>query len=164
MLHLAVPFGGIPVTIFLTFTPQGRSVRSKIWGWLKNLLSKNASSSPWKLWFIYRHTSPSGDATELGFGCQRDAAPPQVNMPACNVPLKELPPALGCERLTVPAIATSPELVIPPALSAQLFVPTVTEAPQQPVERITVSRKRPMRRPVTRRKQRLSGAKKRTIR
>jgi hypothetical protein len=163
MLHLVVPSflasGGV-----IALTPQGRSIAASVWGRLKDLFLKKVSASPWRLWFVYRHASPNGDVTELGFGWQRDAAPPQINMPVCNGPLKELPPALGCERLTVPAIATSPESVIPRALPAQVFAPTVTEGPQQPVDRMTPSRKRRMRRRVTRRKQSLSVAKKRTSR
>jgi len=166
MLHLAVPSCGIAFTIviFLTFTPQGRSIASTVWGRLKNLIQKNVSSSPLKLWFVYRHTSPKGDTTELGFGCQRDAAPSQVDIPACNGPLKELPPALGCEHLTVPVIAKNPESAIPPTLPLHVFVPGVTEAPLQPVERMTAIRKRRMSGRVTRRKQRVSAAKKRTSR
>ena len=153
MLHLAVPSLGSLIKI-----------ATSVWGKLKDLVQKKVSSSPWKLWFVYRHTSPKRGTTEVGFGCQHDALQPQVEMPACNGPLKELPPALGCERLTVPAITTSPELVIPPALPAQVFAPTVTKAPQQSVDRMTPSRKRRMRRRVTRRKQRLRVAKKRTSR
>ena len=153
MLHLSVP--SFSSLIKITTSALGK---------LNDLVEKKVSSSPWKLWFLYRHTSPKRGTTEVGFGCQRDAVQPQVEMPACNGPLKELPPALGCERLTVPAIATSRELVIPPALPAQVFAPTDTGAPQQSVDRMTPSRKRSMRTRVTRRKQRLSVAKKRTSR
>jgi hypothetical protein len=156
-LHVVVAVtGSFAIVLASALTPQGRSVAAKAWGWLKSLFFNKESSGSWRFSVIFRrYKSQKNSKVEVVISGQRDATTPQqAEMSPGSGLLKELPPALGTERLTVPAFAANPETK-PFMLPSHVSAPVVKthEPPQQPVQSTGISKRRHSYRRVTRRKQ-----------
>jgi hypothetical protein len=163
MLHFVVTDG--PIFISACITPQGRSVIRNAWDWLKGQFFKKALLSGWRLGVRFRHTSRKGAKVEFDASCERDATPPTApNCPRCNDLLKECPPALGCEHLSIPELPKAEYVALLPPPQVESAALSPNEVLQKASENKTAHRKR-VRRGMTRRrrKQASRASKKRPI-
>jgi hypothetical protein len=151
-LHLTLATGSLVISVALVFTPKVRSVVKSVWDWLSGWLVKKASSSPWRFALVFRKKSRKGDEVELGISCQHEVTPlAQAVVPQSYELLKELQPALGCERFPVRTFPFMPEelpLLLPAQLMTPLDNPSVTL--QLPLPSIRRDKKRRSPRHVTR--------------
>jgi hypothetical protein len=151
-LHLVLATGSLAMSLALVFTPKVSSVVKSVWGWLSGWLVKKASSSPWRLWLFFRKKSRNGDEVTVDIGCERQTTPPTpAVVPQPIALLKDLPPALGCQALPVPAFPTNlgiATLILPSHVFTSLINPSVTL--QLPLPSIRRDKKRRSPRHVTR--------------
>jgi hypothetical protein len=154
MLHLAVTTG-LAIVLGIAVTPQGQSVITSSWNWLKGLFDKKGAPAPWRLWFGIRKKSHKGDEVELGFLWQGGGTPPAA--PVGSQPrsfLNEFPPAVGCEQPPIPPMPVRPE-TFPVIPLPQVCAPAISlsETSRQSIRNVNIRKQRHVYKPVSRRRQ-----------